>query len=163
MSVASTIPERAVSRSDHASRTTKVKDNMPNTQPFGSPSPGLKMNPGKVPAFTAEDMRTYLQSTPSCSLGPTLSGEPPTVESLEFVACKELTDRLHVHIGLADDAPVCYVVLRGPFLLSGVSYPPGGHHLPPFSETEEEIYDASTGRLLVAAAGSFTSWRKPGW
>jgi hypothetical protein len=108
-------------------------------------------------------MTAYLQGAPSCWLGPTLSGEPPTVVSVEFAGCKELTDRLHVYIGLADDAPVCYVVLRGPFLLSNISYPPGTHHLPPYSETEEEIYDASTGRLLVAAAGSFKSWRKPGF
>lgn len=134
---------------------------MSSTQPHGRPA--LKRHPSQVPAFTAEDMKAYLQGAPSCSLGPTLSGQPPTVESVEFVGCKELTDRLNVYIGLADGAPVCYVVLRGPFLLSGISYPPGGHHLPPFSETEEEIYDASTGRLLVAAAGSFKSWRKPGW
>jgi hypothetical protein len=125
--------------------------------------PALRLHPGRVPAFTAEDMKAYLQGAPSCSLGPTLSGQPPTVESVEFVGCKELTVRLHVYIGLADDAPVCYVVLRGPFMLTGVSFPPGGHHLPPFSETEEEIYDASTGRLLVHAAGSFKSWRKPGF
>lgn len=144
-----------------ATHTKKATDMMSGTQPHGRPA--LKLNPGQVPAFAAEDMNAYLQGAPSCALGPTLSGQPPTVESVEFVSCKELTDRLNVYIGLADDAPVCYVVLRGPFLLSGISYPPGDHHLPPFSETVEEIYDASTGRLLLVAAGSFKSWRKPGF
>jgi hypothetical protein len=134
---------------------------MSGTQPQGRPA--LKLTPHQVPAFTAEDMKAYLPGAPCCSLGPTLSGQPPTVESVEFASCKELRDRLHVYIGPDDDALVCYVVLRGPFNLTGVSFAPGGHHLPPFSETEEEIYDASTGRLLVAAAGSFKSWRKPGF
>ena len=100
-------------------------------------------------------MTAYLQGAPSCGLGPTLSGQPPTVESVEFVGCKVLTDRLNVYIGLADDALVCYVVLRGPFNLAMMSLPPGAHPGPHFSETVEEIYDASTGRLLVEAAGSF--------
>ncbi len=85
----------------------------------------LKLTPNKVPAFTLEDMKTYLQSAPSCSGGPTLSGQPPTIETLEFVGCKELTDRLNLFIGLPDDALVCYVVLRGPFQLTMLSYPPG--------------------------------------
>jgi hypothetical protein len=134
---------------------------MPNTQPFGRPSPGLKLNPSQAPAFTAEDMKAYLQGAPSCSFGPTLSGQPPTVESVEFVGCKELTDRFNVSIGLADDALVCYVVLRGPFHMRMVSRAPGNRGGPDFSERVEEIYDASTGRLLVAAAGSFKP--RPGW
>ena len=153
--------ERALSRIVHAHCTKKAKGMMSGTQPQGRPA--LKLTPNQVPAFTAEDMKAYLQGAPCCSLGPTLSGQPPTVESVEFASCRELRDRLHVYIGPDDDALVCYVVLRGPFNLTGVSFPPGGHHLPPFSETEEEIYDASTGRLLVAAAGSFKSWRKPGF
>jgi hypothetical protein len=112
----------------------------------------LRLTPGKVPAFTAGDMTTYLQSAPACAGGPTLSGDPPTIETLEFVGCKELTDRLHTYIGLADDALVCYVVLRGPFWLRGISYPPGSRHAPPISQTVEEIYDAATGRLLVWTA-----------
>ena len=116
--------------------------------------PALTLRPGQVPAFTAEDMTAYLQDAPSSSFGPTLSGDPPTIETLEFVGCKELTDRLHVWIGLADDAPVCYVVLRGPFLLRNISFPPGRLGGPAYSEIVTEIYDASTGRLLVGVAGS---------
>jgi hypothetical protein len=113
----------------------------------------LKLTPGRVPAFTADDMRSYLQSAPVCAGGPTLSGDPPTIETLEFVGCKELTDRLNLYIGLPDDALVCYVVLRGPFHLRRISYPPGSLHGVPVSQTVEEIYDAGTGRLLVWGAG----------
>jgi hypothetical protein len=130
---------------------------MSSTLPHGRPA--LKVDSSQVPAFTVEDMTAYLQGAPSCSLGPTLSGEPPTVESLEFVGCKKLTDRLHVFIGWDDDALVCYVVLRGPFLLTNISLPPGHPGGPAFSEKVEEIYDASTGRLLVTGLGSK---RRPG-
>lgn len=124
--------------------------------------PELKLDPNKTPAFTAEDMTTYLQGAPQCSLGPTLSGLPPTVESVEFVGCKELTDRLNVSIGLADDAPVCHVVLRGPFHLTKISVPPGYRNPgPAICPTVEEIYNGRTGRLLVVAAGTFKP--RPGY
>jgi hypothetical protein len=124
---------------------------MSGTQPLGRSA--LKLTPNKVPAFTVEDMKAYLQSAPSCAGGPTLSGQPPTIETLEFVGCKELTDRLNLFIGLPDDALVCYVVLRGPFRLTLMSYPPGAVQGIPVSETVEEIYDARTGDLLVWGAG----------
>ena len=124
---------------------------MSDTQPRGRSA--LKLTLNKVPAFTVEDMKVYLQSLPSCAGGPTLSGQPPTIETLEFVGCKELTDRLNLFIGLPDDALVCYVVLRGPFRLTLMSYPPGAVQGIPVSETVEEIYDASTGDLLVWGTG----------
>ena len=123
---------------------------MSDTQPRGHSA--LKLTPNKVPAFTLEDMRAYLQSAPFCAGGPTLSGQPPTIDTLEFVGCKELTDRLNLFIGLPDDALVCYVVLRGPFHLTLMSYPPGAVQGIPVSETVEEIYNARTGDLLVWSA-----------
>ncbi len=120
---------------------------MSDTQPRGHSS--LKLTPGQVPAFTLEDMKVYLQSMPSCSAGPTLSGEPPIVETLEFVGCKELSNRLNLSIGLADDALVCYAVLGGPFQMKMMSLPPGAAAGIRVSERVEEIYDASTGQLLV--------------
>ena len=131
---------------------------MANTQPHVRPP--LKLTSKWTPSFTADDMTAYLQGAPECSLGPTLSEEPPTVESVEFVTRKELTDRIKVYIGPDDDALVCYVVLRGPFLLSMMSLPPGADPGPHFSERVIEIYDASTGSLLVSGVG--LSRRRPG-
>ncbi|HEY1390835.1 MAG TPA: hypothetical protein VGF38_20035 [Ktedonobacterales bacterium] len=125
---------------------------MSDSQPHRRPA--LKLTSKWTPAFNADDMTAYLQGAPECSLGPTLFGEPPTVESVEFVTCKELTDRIKVYIGPDDDALVCYVVLRGPFNLTMISLPPGHLPGPHISQTVEEIYDASTGRLLVSGAGS---------
>ena len=133
---------------------------MSGTQPAGRPA--LKLNPGHIPAFTAEDMKAYLQGATECSLGPTLTGEPPTVESVEFAPVKELTKRLHVWIGPSDDALVCFVVLRGPFHLTQISLPPGKVvYGIPWCNTVTEIYDASTGRLLVKGVGPGKP--RPGW
>jgi hypothetical protein len=124
---------------------------MSGTRPRGRSA--LKLTPNKVPAFTLEDMKAYLQSAPSCTGGPTLSGRPPTIDTLEFVGRKELTDHLNLIIGPPDDALVCYVVLRGPFRLTLMSYPPGAVQGIPVSETVEEMYDARTGDLLVWGTG----------
>lgn len=131
-------------------------------QPPGIPSPGLKLTPGQIPAFTAEDMTAYLQGAPRCSFGPTLSGEPPTVESVEFASSGELRKRLNLWIGPDDDALACFVVLRGPFHLRGISLPPRTVvYGIPWCNIVGEIYDASTGRLLVHGVGAFKS--RPGW
>ena len=133
---------------------------MSGMQPPGRPA--LKLTPGQVPAFTAEDMKAYLQGAPECSLGPTLSGAPPTVESVEFASCKELRIRLNMFIGHDDDALACFVVLRGPFHLQGISLPPGKVvYGIPWCNVVGEIYDAMTGHLLVHGVGAFTS--RPGW
>lgn len=124
--------------------------------------PALKLRPGQVPAFTAEDMKAYLQGASECSLGPTLSGEPPTVESVEFASVKELTERLHVGIGPDDSTPACFVVLRGPFHLTTISRPPGKvSYGIPWCNIVGEIYDAMTGGLLCASVNAFKS--RPGW
>ncbi len=125
---------------------------MSSGRPFDEGSP-LELTSNGVPAFTLEDMREYLQSTPSCALGPTVTGQPPTIETVEFVRCRELTDRLHLYFGLADDALVCYVVLRGPFYPAGVSYAAGSQHVAGVCNRAQEIYDAQTGRLLLIGAG----------
>jgi len=122
----------------------------------------LKLTPGQVPAFTAEDMKTYLQGVAECSLGPTLSGEPPTVESIEFASVKELRERLRVWISPDDNTLVCVVVLRGPFHLTKISLPPGKVvYGIPWCNIVGEIYDAMTGALLCVGVNAFKSG--PGW
>ena len=133
---------------------------MSDTQPPGRPA--LKLNPGQLPAFTAEDIKAYLHGAPECSLGPTLSGELPTVESVEFASVKDLRERLHTYIGLPDDAPACFVVLRGPFHLRGISLPPGKVvYGIPWCNRVGEIYDATTGRMLCASVNAFKP--RAGW
>jgi len=109
----------------------------------------LKVTQNKIPAFTADEMTSYLHSAPACAGGPTLSGDSPIIETLEFVECRELTKRLKLSIGLADEALVCSAVLRGPFLMTMMSLPPGAPPGPHYCHRVVEIYDACTGRLLV--------------
>jgi hypothetical protein len=133
---------------------------MAGTRPPGRPA--LKLIPGQIPAFTADDMKAYLRGAPECSLGPTLSGEPPTVELVEFASVKELRERLHVGIGSSDDASVCFVVLRGPFHLTQISLAPGTVvYGIPWCNIVGEIYDAVTGRRICASVNAFKS--RPGW
>jgi len=66
---------------------------------------------------------------------------------------------LQTSMGLPDDALACFVVLRGPFLLTLMSRPPGPRRSPGVCEIVGEIYDASTGRLLVNGVNAFKSWR----
>ena len=124
--------------------------------------PALKLHPGQVPTFTADDMKAYLQGAPECSLGPTLSGEPPTVESVEFANVKELRERLRVWISPDDNALVCVVVLRGPFHLTKISFPPGKVvYGIPWCNIVGEIYDAVTGNILCMGVNAFKA--RPGW
>jgi hypothetical protein len=133
---------------------------MSGTQPPGPPA--LKLTPGQVPAFTADDMKAYLQGAAECSLGPTLTGEPSTVESVEFASMKELRERLHVYIGPSDDAPACFVVLRGPFHLARISRAPGTvQYGLAWCNIVGEIYDAMTGHLLCASVNAFRP--RSGW
>lgn len=81
------------------------------------------------------------------------TGDPPTIETLEFVSRDELTKRLNLFIGMGEDTLVCYAVLRGPFLMTRMSLPPGSAPGPHFSTTVLEIYDAATGRLLIWGGG----------
>ena len=156
----STISEKAAACLVDSRSPKKASEMMSGTQPPGRPA--LKLNAGQAPAFTAEDMKAYLRGAPECSLGPTLSGEPPTVESVEFASCKELRERLHVWIGPPDDALACFVVLRGPFKLTRISLPPGKVvYGMPWCNIVGEIYDAMTGRLLVYGVNAFKP--RPGW
>ena len=81
---------------------------------------------------------------------------------VEFASVKKLTERLHVWIGPDDRAPVCCVVLRGPFHLTMISRPPGKvSYGIPWCNIVGEIYDAMTGGLLCASVNAFKS--RPGW
>lgn len=101
----------------------------------------------------------HLLGAPCSAIGPTFLGMQPIVESLEFVKSGELRDRLRLFIQHDDDALVCHVVLKGPFLARWISLPPGSPPGPHFCYRLREIYDARTGRLIVAGDAAD---RRPG-
>jgi hypothetical protein len=116
--------------------------------------PPLKVHHGQYPAFSAEEMMEHLLGAPCSAIGPTFLGMQPTVESLEFVKSGELRDRLELWISSDDEALVCHVVLKGPFLARMMSLPPGSPPGPYFCERLREIYDARTGRLIVVGSAA---------
>lgn len=104
-----------------------------------------------TPAFTAADVNLYYLNH-SFSAGPTVSGAPPTVESVKFMTSGEARTLMKgEYIGIPDSAMVCYVVLRGPFYPMNVSVPPG-QAPPAILDTGIEVFDAHTGNLLLWVA-----------
>ena len=110
---------------------------------------GIKSTLSGIPAFTSSDVIRFI-STHSSPLGPTTTGMPPTIVSIEFITSKQASQRLLGEwIGVPDTAIVCYVKLYGPFTNSDVPSPPGAIIKP--SNTATEIFDAQTGNLLVVS------------
>jgi hypothetical protein len=103
-----------------------------------------------TPGFTADDVAQYTRLRGFAG-GPTVSGDQPAITKVIFIGAGEASKLLGgATVGRPDDYLVCYVELRGPFLLSGIPLPPGMK--PPIVETAHEIFDAHTGNLLVFGA-----------
>jgi hypothetical protein len=108
---------------------------------------GIPLTQTGVPAFTSNDVAHYINTHPF-PLGPTTTGKPPTIVSIEFITSKEASQRmLGETLGLPDTAIVCYVKLSGPFALSQAPVPASVHLAP--SNTATEVFDAQSGNLLI--------------
>jgi hypothetical protein len=113
----------------------------------GPGGPGIARTQQGIRAFTSVDVTHYITTHPF-PLGPTTTGKPPTIVSIEFITSKQASQRLlGESIGVPDTAIVCYVKLSGPFTMSFAPHPPGAQ-VPP-SNTATEIFDAQTGNLLL--------------
>jgi hypothetical protein len=118
----------------------------PGTHSSGQASSGLIIlmtpPPGIVSAARIRhDILTY--GFPG---GPTVSGKPPTIVKMELLTVAQMRALgAEGMYGLADTAPVYFVLLRGPFVPSGISVPPGVK----ISTVQrgDEIIDARTGRI----------------
>ena len=121
----------------------------PRSPVAGSPAiqPRWPATTGMTPGFTAEDVAQYTRLHGFAG-GPTVSGDQPVITKVMFIGGGEASKLLGGGtVDRPDDYLVCYVELRGPFLLSGMSLPPGMK--PPIVETAHEVFDAHTGNLLV--------------
>ena len=102
---------------------------------------------GKTPGFTADDVAQYTK-VHGFAGGPTVSGDEPAITKVMFIGGGEARKLLGGEtVDRPDDYLVCYVELSGPFLLSGMSLPPGVK--PAIVQTAFEVFDAHTGNLLV--------------
>ncbi len=98
--------------------------------------------------LTENDVRQYV-STKTAPIGPTLSGNAPTVEKVSLVSSKDASHELgNSAIGLPDTENVYLVVLNGPFHCNGVSVPPGVS-VPASVDQMYEVFDAKTGNLVL--------------
>lgn len=115
-----------------------------NQQPVGI-TLSLTSAPADRACFTVDDVKAYIK-THAIPMAGTVSSKPAKILSIEFITSKEARERMKGDsVGVADDAPVCYVVLYGPFQTGSV--PPGAKPL--VSDKGVEIFDGRTGRLLV--------------
>lgn len=130
-------PQTMYSRSPHIIDTGNV-----STGDFGIP----RTRTG-TPAFTVSDVRNYINTHPFPG-GPTLSGKPLTITSIEFITSAVASARLNGEdIGVPPGQLVCYVQLTGEYNPLDVSVPPGFHL--DTEDTATEIFDATTGNLLL--------------
>lgn len=97
-----------------------------------------------IPAFTLADVEQYFKEHPVL----TTAGKPGTIVKIAFMTSKQASILMKGEsVGLPDDALVCYVELHGPFLLNGISVPPGATI--PVVQNIQYVIDAQTGSELV--------------
>jgi hypothetical protein len=102
--------------------------------PLGTPA--IHPHLSAIPAYTAEDVRNYIQQT----------NPQVTVLRVLFISSQEVCNRLRGEsTGYPSETLVCLVELQGVFYPH--SYPPGYHPQP--SLYAYEVYDAQTGNLLM--------------
>ena len=112
-------------------------------------TPAITPRSSGTPAFSSSDVRQYVV-THQFSGGPTVAQSSPSIVELEFISSKQAKQQLDgTSPGLPDNALVCFVVMKGPFLLTADSQPSRLHV--PTVNTGIEVFDAHTGNQLVWA------------
>ncbi len=110
--------------------------------------PSLHVQPGGTPAITKSDVIKYI-NTNGYAGGPAVTGGHPIIEKILFISAKQASALIG---GESADRPdntiVCYVQLRGPFMIGGMAIPYGVQNSNPTVMRGYEIFDAYTGNLL---------------
>ncbi len=98
--------------------------------------------------LTVADVQHYVLTHPFPA-GPVVSGAQLKIEVLQLVTSQQASILMGgEYIGLPDNARVYYVVVKGPFILAGISVI-SGFQGPNRFESGEEVFDAKTGNRLV--------------
>ncbi|HJT56684.1 MAG TPA: hypothetical protein VJ761_09320 [Ktedonobacteraceae bacterium] len=105
-------------------------------------------HPGHIPVFTKQDVLNYFCDSPNYS----------RITNILFIPNEQAISLMKGEsTGLTNmKALVCYVEIKGPFVLNGVSRPyvpgPNGTNQvkPPVVQTLHYVFNASNGFLLVA-------------
>lgn len=129
--------------------------------PIGQGGPRLAQNPGDpaivpslhvtsngTPAITKSDVIQYINANGYAG-GPVVSGGHVVIEKILFISAKQASALIR---GESADRPdttiVCYVQLRGPFIIEALDVPPGVTNQVPPVLRGYEIFDAYTGNQL---------------
>jgi hypothetical protein len=130
-------------------KALQLEQNLPPSKHpnLGHPAIKLTLLTGSQ-RFTVTDVKAYLSKHLFPS-GPTTTGKPATIRTIEFISSKKASLLIHNgSIGLADTDQVCFVELYGPFTNTHVPVPPGANPYP-VTDIGVEIFDAQTGNLLL--------------
>lgn len=100
--------------------------------------------------LTPDEVRKFVLSH-QFPVGPTTTGQPPTILGIEFITAKAASAKLQGllrgrSMGLLDTATVIDVELRGPFAFSSAALK--SYKQPFIIQDAVEVFDAATGNLL---------------
>ncbi len=143
--VTDTSDKNATSQSSSMNMAMPTKTVVPYPPGVPAISPTL---PGKIPAYTTEDVRRYISSH-ALPAGLTVSGKQPAITKIEFISAHQANLLLQgKSIERPDTALVCYVELNGLFFKNSGS---SSGATPPSAtnSTAIEIFDAKTGNMLM--------------
>lgn len=107
----------------------------------------LDAAPG-LPTFGVNDVLTYVAAHPA-SGGKISAVGTPTIESVEFLASRDVAARIDHGTGLPDDHLLCLATLHGTFAVPA----PLGTKARPTASIQYLVFDARTGNLLSASLG----------
>ena len=119
-------------------------------QNLGVPAivPSLHGTSNEVPAITKADVIRYINAN-GYDGGPVVNGGHVVIEKIQFISAKQASTLIR---GESADRPdttiVCYVQLRGPFIIEALDVPLGVTNQVPPVLRGYEIFDAYTGNEL---------------
>ncbi|MBA2285143.1 MAG: hypothetical protein H0W02_06660 [Ktedonobacteraceae bacterium] len=120
--------------------------------PAITPHLNLALSQASKPTFTQADVAFYVGHHGS-PVGPLVPGAHLTIPKIQFTTANQASQIMAGEsIGIPGNAPVCYVLLQGPFQATNVRLSPALasklHGTPVVSRTEL-VFDGRTGNLLV--------------
>lgn len=99
---------------------------------------------------TSDEVKKFVLSH-KFPLDATATGKPSAILDIEFIPASAASAKMHGEsVGLPDTAMVIYVKVHGPFTFSAMSLPPGVKGGPLHVQDAVEVFDATTGNLLLA-------------
>jgi hypothetical protein len=123
---------------------------------FSAIKPHINLAPSQAskPTFTQADVENFILKSNSSPAGPLVGGAHLTILEIEFTTAKQAAILMEGEdIGIPDNAPVCYVLLQGPFKATGMHLSPEAasklHGRIPVAKRVDLVLDGRTGNLLV--------------